>query len=109
MQAKLDDQLKVLRLAELDLQAASLNQKAKTLPAAALHKDLTIEFETNRDLRIAAETELNDVKRELSRAEGDVEQIVTRITRDEARLISGSATPKELEQLQHEVGTLGAR
>jgi predicted nucleic acid-binding Zn-ribbon protein len=38
-----------------------------------------------------------------------VEQIVTRITRDEARLNGGSASPKELEQLQHEVGTLGAR
>ena len=38
-----------------------------------------------------------------------MEQIVSRITRDEARLISGSATPKELEQLQHEVGTLGVR
>ena len=62
-----------------------------------------------RDLRIAAETELNDVKRELLRAEGDVEQIVTRINRDEARLNGGSASPKELEQLQHEVGTLGAR
>jgi predicted nucleic acid-binding Zn-ribbon protein len=32
-----------------------------------------------------------------------------RITRDEARLNGGSATPKELEQLQHEVGTLSAR
>uniref|UniRef100_UPI00404B4C86 zinc ribbon domain-containing protein n=1 Tax=Candidatus Planktophila sp. TaxID=2175601 RepID=UPI00404B4C86 len=29
--------------------------------------------------------------------------------RDEARLAGGSASPKELEQLQHEVGTLGTR
>jgi predicted nucleic acid-binding Zn-ribbon protein len=49
------------------------------------------------------------VKRELARAEGDVEQIVTRINRDEARLASGTASPKELEQLQHEIGTLGVR
>jgi len=69
----------------------------------------TIKSNNARDLRIAAETELSDVKRELLRAEADVEQIVSRITRDEARLNGGSATPKELEQLQHEVGTLGAR
>jgi predicted nucleic acid-binding Zn-ribbon protein len=49
------------------------------------------------------------VKRELSRAEGDVEQIVTRIQRDEARLNSGTGTPKELEQTQHELATLGQR
>ena len=35
--------------------------------------------------------------------------IVSRIVRDEARLNGGSASPKELEQLQHEVGTLSAR
>jgi predicted nucleic acid-binding Zn-ribbon protein len=60
-------------------------------------------------LRIAAETERTDVKRELSRAEGDVEQILTRINRDEARLSSGTGTPKELEQTQHELVTLNAR
>jgi predicted nucleic acid-binding Zn-ribbon protein len=49
------------------------------------------------------------VKRELARAEGDVEQIVTRIERDEKRLGSGTGTPKELEQTQHELVTLGAR
>jgi len=49
------------------------------------------------------------VKRELLRAEGDVEQIVTRINRDETRLASGTPSPKELEQLQHEIGTLGVR
>ena len=52
---------------------------------------------------------MSDVKRELLRAEADVEQIVSRITRDEARLSGGSASPKELEQLQHEVGTLNSR
>jgi predicted nucleic acid-binding Zn-ribbon protein len=49
------------------------------------------------------------VKRELARAEGDVEQIVTRIERDQKRLASGTGTPKELEQTQHELGTLAAR
>ena len=48
-------------------------------------------------------------ERELLRAEADVEQVVMRITRDEARLDGGSASPKELEKLQHEVGTLNLR
>ena len=109
MQAKVDDQLKVLRLADLDLQSASLNQKSQTLPESVAHKELTIEFETNRDLRIAAETELSDLSGEINRAEGDVEQVVKRIEKDEARLNAGQGTPKELEHMQHELLSLNAR
>ena len=109
MQAKVDDQLKVLRLAQLDLQAASLNQKAKTLPEAQTHKKINIEFETTRDLRIAAETELSDLSSEINRAESDVEQVVKRIEKDETRLNAGQGTPKELEQMQHELVSLNAR
>jgi hypothetical protein len=39
----------------------------------------------------------------------DVEQVVSRIERDEKRLSSGQGTPKELEQLQHELGSLAKR
>lgn len=109
MQAKVDDQLKVLRLADLDLQAASLNQKTKTLPESVTHRELTIEFETNRDLRIAAETELSDLSGEINRAETDVEQVVKRIEKDESRLNSGQGSAKELEQMQHELVSLNAR
>lgn len=109
MQAKVDDQLKVLRLAQLDLQSTSLNQRAKTLPEAVAHKELNIEFETTRDLRIAAETELSDLSGEINRAEGDVEQVVKRIEKDESRLNSGQGTPKELEQMQHELISLNNR
>jgi len=83
--------------------------KAANLPELAELSSTTIKQNNVRDLRIAAETELSDVKRELARAEGDVEQIVTRINRDEARLSSGTGTAKELEQTQHELVSLGAR
>ena len=109
MKASPSDQRSILDIARFDQQSNSLRHKAANLPELAELATTTIKANNARDLRIAAETELNDVKRELLRAEGDVEQIVSRITRDEARLIGGSASPKELEQLQHEVGTLGAR
>jgi len=109
MKASPSDQRSILDIARFDQQATSLRHKAANLPELAELASTTTKANNARDLRIAAETELSDVKRELLRAEGDVEQIVMRITRDEARLIGGSASPKELEQLQHEVGTLGAR
>ena len=109
MQAKLEHQHRVLSLAEIDLKTASLNQKAKTLPEIQSHKELVIEFETTRDLRIAAETELSDLSGEISRSETDVEQVVKRIEKDESRLNAGQGTPKELEQMQHELISLNAR
>ena len=109
MKASSSDQNQILDVANFDKKTTALNHAAATLPEIAELASVTTKFNNARDLRIAAETELNDVKRELLRAEADVEQVVTRITRDEARLSSGSASPKELEQLQHEVGTLNTR
>ena len=109
MKATLSDQRAILDIQNFDFTQATLNNKAANLPEIAAIHSLTIKANNARDLRIAAETELSDVKRELLRAEGDVEQIVTRITRDETRLASGTGAPKELEQLQHELGSLAAR
>ena len=109
MKASPSDQRSILDIARFDQQTNSLRHKAATLPEIAELASTVIKSNNARDLRIAAETELSDVKRELLRAEADVEQVVSRITRDEARLIGGSASPKELEQLQHEVGSLGVR
>ncbi len=56
-----------------------------------------------------AEAELADVAIDLRRSEVEVEQVADRMTKDEARLSGGQASPKELEQLQHELGTLAKR
>jgi predicted nucleic acid-binding Zn-ribbon protein len=109
MKATPNDQRSILKVAQLDQQANLLRHKAASLPELQEINSATVKFNNARDLRIAAETELSDVKRELLRAESDVEQVVSRIMRDEARLSGGSASPKELEQLQHEVGTLNTR
>lgn len=109
MKAPYSEQLSLLDIQSFDIQIATLKNKAAALPELAEITSATNKHNNARDLRIAAETELNDVSRELLRAEGDVEQIVTRIERDEKRLASGTGTPKELEQTQHELGTLALR
>jgi predicted nucleic acid-binding Zn-ribbon protein len=109
VKASASDQRSILDIQKFDLSTATLRNKAATLPELGEITTTTIKQNNVRDLRIAAETELSDVKRELARAEGDVEQVVTRITRDETRLSSGTGTAKELEQTQHELGTLAAR
>ena len=109
MKATPSDQRSVLDIQNFDFTTTSLNAKAAALPEIAAIATLTIKANNARDLRIAAETELSDVKRELSRAETDVEQVVSRITRDESRLASGTGAAKELEQLQHELVSLNNR
>ena len=109
MKASPSNQLQILNTAQYDQRTTAINYKAQILSEHALLASVLIKSDNTRDLRIAAQTELSDVKRELLRAEADVEQVVMRITRDETRLNGGSASPKELEQLQHEVGTLNLR
>lgn len=109
MKATQSDQRSVLDIQTFDFTTTSLKAKAAGLPEISAINSLQIKRDNARDLRIAAETELNDVKRELNRAETDVEQVVSRITRDEMRLGSGTGAAKELEQLQHELISLAAR
>ena len=109
MKALVENQRAALELSRIDTEISKINHQISQLPEIAEIKAATLDFNNSRDLRIAAETELKDVQREISRAEGDVEQIVSRIERDEKRLNSGQGAAKELEQLQHELGTLALR
>ena len=109
MKASKTAQEKLLALQALDSSLIQLDHKAKNLPVSKFLDEKIITHATARDLCVAAETEKSDIKHELSKSEVDVEQVVSRIERDEKRLASGQGTPKELEQLQHELGSLAKR
>jgi predicted nucleic acid-binding Zn-ribbon protein len=109
MKAAPSDQLQVLDIQRMDFAVATLRNKLAGLPEIAELSGITQRLTVVRDLAIAAETQISDIKRELLRAEADVEQVVTRLERDEKRLMEGNANPKELEKLQHEVQTLTVR
>jgi len=102
-------QERLLALQQLDSDLIQIKHKMSTLPIARQFEEVSKELAAKQDLLVAAQTERDDIKHELSRAEVDVEQVVSRIERDEKRLSSGQGSPKELEQLQHELGSLGKR
>jgi predicted nucleic acid-binding Zn-ribbon protein len=80
------------------------------LPEHAALAELDIELGSLRDQIVVAETEQSDLARELSKAEGDVDQVRARAERDQKRLDVGQvSSPKELEGLQHEIATLARR
>jgi predicted nucleic acid-binding Zn-ribbon protein len=55
------------------------------------------------------ESQINETKKELSRAEVDVENIAKRVKKDNERLNSGETSAKDLTQIQHEIGTLKSK
>ena len=109
MKATPEDQNLLIELQLIDSQITQAKVKLAGLPEieqiAAIHARLE---NTAVELTVV-ETELADVAIELRRSEVEVEQVDDRMKKDESRLSSGSASPKELEQLQHELVTLAKR
>ncbi|MBC7463584.1 MAG: hypothetical protein H7227_04930 [Actinobacteria bacterium] len=109
MKANPSDQLQILDVQRMDFHIATLKNKAAALPEIAELLATTQRLTVVRDLQVAAETQISDIRKELLRAEADVEQVVLRLDRDEKRMADGSTGAKELEKLQHEVETLTSR
>ena len=109
MKATPEDQNLLIELQLIDSQITQAKVKLAGIPEieqiAAIHSRLE---NTAVELNVV-ETELADVSIELRRSELDVEQVEDRMKKDDVRLNSGTASPKELEQLQHELATLGKR
>ena len=94
----------------LDTRLDQLAHRRRTLPEHAALAELETELSVLRDQQVEAETEQSDLARELTKAEGDVDQVRARAERDQKRLDAGQvSSPKELESLQHEIATLGNR
>ena len=109
MKASQAAQDQLLALQQIDSAIIQLEHRIKNLPLAAQLDTATQSLISSKNLLIAAETEKSDIKHELSRSEVDVEQVVSRIEKDEKRLSSGTGSPKELEQIQHELSSLAKR
>jgi predicted nucleic acid-binding Zn-ribbon protein len=107
VKASPEAQLRLLDLADLDAELGRLDHRRRGLPE---HAELSQLEQRDRELRdelAALQATEGDLKREQSKAEADVEQVRSRITRDRARLDAGQvSSPKELENLQSEIESL---
>lgn len=103
-------QLRLLDLQALDTGLDQLAHKRSHLPEMAEIMRLDGLISARRDDVILAGTTVSDLQRELDKSEADIEQVRLRKSRDEERLASGAITaPKQLQELEHEVGTLVRR
>jgi hypothetical protein len=100
----------LLDLQDLDLQLDQIAHKRASLPEHQALKELVAEKSVvDREL-VTADTEVSDLQREQKKADSDVEQVKQRRARNQQRLDSGQVTsPRDLENLQHEIGSLERR
>jgi predicted nucleic acid-binding Zn-ribbon protein len=103
------EQQKLLELASEDVALTQLTHRGRTLPevaavAAAEEAERTFAADVVR-----AETEVRDLGREVKRMESDVETVRAREDKDQKLLDSGSVSPKEMTNLQHELASLKRR
>ncbi|HVW81372.1 MAG TPA: C4-type zinc ribbon domain-containing protein [Mycobacteriales bacterium] len=110
MNAAPEDQLRLLDVQELDSTLDRLEHRRATLPEHAEIAALQERRTAVADDVVRAETEDSDLGREQAKVDVDVEQVRSRMARDQQRLDSGQvSSPKELENLQSEIESLHRR
>src|SRR5215470_2934490 len=110
VKASPDAQLRLLELTDLDAELGRLEHRRRGLPEHAELDRLELRDNELRDSIAALTAQNSDLKREQGKAEADVEQVRSRIGRDQQRLDSGMvSSPRELENLQSEVQSLHRR
>lgn len=103
------EQLRLLDLQAHDSKLNQLQRQAATVRANPELAALAAQVATAESEHVTAATNLSDAERDLTRAEDDVQAVVTRLERDEQRLNSGTGSSKDLTALQSEVASLTRR
>jgi predicted nucleic acid-binding Zn-ribbon protein len=101
-------QRRLLDLQAVDTALAQLAHRRKSLPEIAEIETVAREISALQDERARAQVAVDDLDRDISRFEKDIEQVRTRKDRDKQRLDAGGAV-REIEGLQHEMATLNRR
>lgn len=107
--APVADQLQLLDVQGLDTKLAQLKHQRKNVPSLARVTAVEAQIKDLYGALISSRTAASDLTRELTKAEQDVEQVVTRTQRNQARLDSGSVNAKEAQALMGEIESLSNR
>ncbi|SHN42483.1 zinc ribbon domain-containing protein [Cryptosporangium aurantiacum] len=110
MKAPAADQLRLLDLQAVDLSIDQLAHRKRTLPEHAEIEKTAATLAALRDELTGAESAVESLDTKIRKLENEVEQVRAKADKDRQRMDSGAVgSAKELERLQHEVETLGAR
>jgi predicted nucleic acid-binding Zn-ribbon protein len=102
-------QLRLLDLQAIDTRLDQIAHARTHLPQLAELADLEGKARLIDDQLVRSRTELDDVQREVRKADSDVQLVRDRAARDQARLDTGTGTAKDLQAIQHELTSLARR
>jgi hypothetical protein len=103
------EQQRLLDLAAEDVALTQLTHRGRSLPEVAAVEAAEEAERTFAGDVVRAQTEVSDLGREVKRMESDVETVRAREEKDQKLLDSGSVSPKEMTNLQHELASLKRR
>lgn len=107
--APVADQLRLLEVQALDTRAAQLAHQRASHPAHAALAEIDARLMDLEAAVVTSRTAAGDLRRELTKAEGDVEQVRTRAERNQARLDSAAVSAKDAQALTSELEALARR
>jgi predicted nucleic acid-binding Zn-ribbon protein len=102
-------QRRLLELAETDAELARVDHRRRTLPELAEIAEAEKSVQARKDAKIAGETTLGDLDREVKRQEKEIDAVRSREDRDRALLAGGTVNAKQMTDLEHELNTLQRR
>ena len=109
MKADPSRQARLLDLAGLDTRTNQLAHRRANLPQSKKHAELAGELEEVSTDLVRARTAHDDMQREITKAEADVQLVRDRAARNQSRLDAGQGSAKDLQALQHELASLARR
>lgn len=107
--APVADQLRLLVVQDLDTRLDQIAHRRTEVPALATLVALDARLADLGTALVTSRTAAADLRRELAKAETDVEQVRARAQRDQDRLDSGQASVKDTQALQSEIEHLAGR
>ena len=110
MKADAAQQQSLLGLVELDAELTRLAHRSTHLPEQKRHDEVEAEGRQAADRLAVVVLALEDLDAQIAKLEAEVDAVRRREDRDRNLLNSGAVgDPKQLEELQHELGTLERR
>jgi predicted nucleic acid-binding Zn-ribbon protein len=110
MKAEVAQQRSLLVLVELDAELTRLAHRATHLPEQQRYQELEAQHRAVSDRLAAVSIAVEDLDAQIAKLESEVDTVRQREDRDRGLMNSGAVgDPKQLEELQHELGTLERR
>lgn len=109
MKSEVAQQRSLLKLAEADAELGRLAHRSTHLPEQQRYDQALAAQREAADRVGALGVALEDIDAQITRLEGEVDGVRKREDRDRGLLDGGTVNAKQLEELQHELGTLERR